>query len=497
MSNQIDKLKESNTIGKFKLLVKDSLFFGGLNAFTKFFSIFLTPILTRLLTKDQYGGMDILNPIIGIAATIIICGMDSAVGRFYYKTEDEEIRKKTISSGFIVQTTLAIIICSILFIYGENILKLYLGNSYRDIQKSYLNMISLIIFFAVPIRYAQNLLIWTYKRKQYLMLSAGYITLNFIGIIAAIYLSSDKVFGVFLGQVIPAIIFSILAIYYIKDEFSFSFDKRLLIEMLKYGAPLLIVAFIPALIPSLDRYTINKFFGLTEVASYGIGFRVASLIAIPIMSINTAIGPFIMALHKEKNANRLFNVLAYATIIIVSLLIMILVVLAPFLIKVFATEEYISSLIVVVPLAFYFLTEMLKSIGAVGIDLSMKTYWNLILYPIAIIFLYAILTILTKNFGIQGAAIALMISSLTNFIMFSYVGSKLYPFKYNLLKKVFVLSIGFFFAMLILIYGSTLYYLTTVFLLFIYVFIAIYLFLSKQDRQQILTFIQNRFLKKR
>ncbi|SMC79109.1 lipopolysaccharide biosynthesis protein [Pedobacter nyackensis] len=496
MSDQINKLRSSNTAGRFKLLMKDSFVFGGLSAFTKFFSLFLTPILTRLLTKDQYGSMDILNPIMGIAATVIICGMDSAVARFYYKTEEVAERKQIISNGFWVQIIVSLFVTSLLFFFKKPLLEWYLGDSYHPVQESYLNMIILIILFSAPIRYAQNLLIWIFKRKQYVILSVGYISSNFIGMIVAIYLYEDKVLGVFVGQVIPALFFAGIALFFIKDNLAFKINKEVLFPMLKYGAPLLIVAFIPALVPSLDRFMINKYLGLSQVATYGIGYRVASLIAIPIMSINTALGPFMLALHKEKNAEKLFNLLAYCIIIFISILIMGMVIVAPYIIKILATSAYLPGLIVVIPLSFYFLTEMLRSIGAVGIDLSMKTYWNLILYPIALLILFSLLTIMTKHFGIVGAANALMVSSLLSFLIFTFVGTQLYPFKYNLFKKVMVLVFAYAFSLLILnfghLLGNTLAFIT----LFTFVILSYNLFLTKAERSQIVSVIRTKFLNK-
>jgi len=496
MSVQIEKLKSSNTAGKFKLLMRDSFVFGGLNAFTKFFSLFLTPILTRLLSKDQYGNMDILNPIMGIVATVIICGMDSAVARFYYKTEEEDERRSIISNGFYVQLMIGVLVGSFLFVFKKPLLQWYLGNSYHSAQESYLNMIICIILLATPIRYAQNLLLWTFKRKQYIILSVGYITSNFIGIVTAIYLCHDKVLGVFMGQVIPAFIFAILGFIYIKNNLVLSINKTMLGYMLKYGAPLLLVAFIPALVPSLDRFMINKYLGLSDVASYGIGYRVASLIAIPIMSINTAMGPFMLALHKEEGAEKLFNLIAYAIIIIIAILIMGMVIISPFIVKTLATEAYLPGLIVVVPLSFYFLTEMLRSISAVGIDLSMKTYWNLILYPTSVLILYTLLYFLTPRFGIIGTANSLAISSLCSFVMFTFVGTRLYPFKYNVIKKVLMLLIGYFFAIIILCYGKMYYYFASVVALLTFVGVSYFIFLSSADREQLQSFVKNKWFSK-
>lgn len=496
MSSQANRLKSLSTLGKFKLLLKDSFFFGGLSAFTKFFSIFLTPILTRLLDKQQYGSIDILTPLIGIGATIVICGMDSAVGRFYYYKESDDYRKDVISNGFLIQIAMAALVSSVLFAFSEDILRFYLGDSYQAIQTINLKVIAILVFLLTPIKYAQNLLIWTYRRRQYLILSMGFVTFNFISIVTALYFIEDKVLSFFIGQLPPAFLFTLLSIYFIRKDFRFKVNKQLLFKMLYYGAPLVVVALVPALIPSLDRYFVNKSLGLSEVATYGLGFRIATLVAIPIMSINTALGPFIYAQYKEQNSDKLFDLLISLIIILISVFIMIVALFAPLLISLFATKAYLNSLVVIVPLGFYFLIDMLKSIGAVGIDLSMKTYWNLILYPISMVVLYLLLWFLTPLYGIVGTSTALAISATINFIIFSFTGMKLYKFRFSLLKKILTLVLCFATTNLI-VYTMTNFSLWVPLLIVLFFIIGCYFLLfNNNDRNKVQEMLKFKWAKK-
>lgn len=497
MKDQVEKLRNSNTWDKFRFLAKDSLVYGGLSALTKFFSIFLTPVLTGVLAKEEYGNMDILNPILATSATIIVFGMDSAVARFYYNTDDVVQRKLVVSNAFWTQIVVSGLILILLFLFKEEFLNLYLGVSNNNKQADILFIIMILIFFTTPIRFAQNLLRWTFKRKQFLILSIGFILVNFISIILSVKFMQDKLEAVYLGQVIPSVVFALLSLFFLRPHLVFKIETRLLRKMLIYGVPLVIVAFIPALVPAIDRYVINKHLGLEDVANYGIGYRIASFVGIPILSINTALGPFILSLYKEKDAERIFNLILNAVIIVISTLIMIISIMSPLFLNILASKDFSEGLLVVAPLCFYLLVEMQRTISSVGIDLSMKTYWNLILYPLSTIILYIILEILTPGLGIFGAANALMISGIINYILFTIVGTKLYPIKYNLVDKILVMLLAYGICLLNQFYLSDtalqglIAFLSSLFFLVL----SFYLLINKSDRLQVFERIKNQFRK--
>lgn len=449
MSNFLENLKNISTIEKVKFLIKDSIIYGGLNAITKVFSIFLTPMLARLLTKEEFGNMDILNPLLSIGATIIVFGMDSAVARFYYNTENPCEQKEIISNGFWFQIFIAVFFSSFLLVFNEEFLKFYLGSSYSLQQENFFNILILILIFSTPIRFAQNVLRWLFHRKQFLILSIGYVLANFFCITLFVFFFKNKLYSFYLAQLLPSLFFLFLSILYLKKYLIFKINISLMKKMLIYGSPLLIVAFIPSIVPALDKFAINKYLGLSEVANYGIGTRIASIVAIPILSINTAFGPFILGLYKEKEAQSLFNNLLSIIVVLLSVLVMILVMVSPYIIRIIATNSYLNGIIVIVPLCFYYLLEMQRSIGASGIDLSMKTYWNLILYPLSTGILYFFIILFTPKFGIFGTANALFVSALLNFIIFTYVASKLYPIRYEILNQTVLIFTGYLLALFI------------------------------------------------
>lgn len=482
-----------NTISVFKHLAKDSIIFGGLNALSKFFSIFLTPIFTTLLTKNEYGTMDLLNPFITISGTIIIFGLDSAIARFYYKTEFIGEKKQIISNGFWAQIFISIILVIIFYFTKSSILKFYFKQNYIESFDRYLFYISFIILLSTPIRFTQNLLIWTSERKKYVFLFTGYVGLNFLSIYILINNLENKLEAVFIGQLPAAIIFSIISIFTIRNHIKIKLDVNLLRKMFRYGAPLMLLALVPALIPALDRSFVSQYWGLDQVANYGLGFRIATLIAIPISSINTALGPFILSTYKDTNAEKLFNIVTYAIILFMSFFIILIIVMAPSIINILANSKYKYGIVVVAPLSFYFLLDMLKGLCASGIDLSMKTYWNLLLYPFTLIILYLLLFFLTPMYGIIGASLSIFISSLISFNLFTLVGRRVYKNNFNQFKISILVLVSFLIAFFLGINSeSPLFYYYGVALLLLYPTLFLYFIYTPGQRAFIFTLVKKK-----
>lgn len=422
-------------------------------------------------------------------------GMDGAIARFYYQTEDPIQRKQIISNGFWVQIFSSVLLVVLILFFKTFILTFYLKQNYDISQDLYLKVMSGVILLTTPIRFAQNLLIWTYEKRKYSILTGGFVVFNFASIVCSLYLFSDKLLAVFIGQLFPAVIFAILSCAFLYNYLQPMINWSLLKSMAKFGFPLVLLAFIPALIPALDRSFINRFCGLEEVANYGIGYRIATLVALPISSISTALGPFILGLHKEENAERLFNIVSYAIILLVGTLIILLVTLSPLIIKLLASKHYLPGIMVVAPLSFYFLLDMLKGICASGIDLSMKTYWNLILYPIGLLFLYITLATLTPLYGIIGAALALFLSAFTNFNLFTLVGRRLYPFKYNQIKMSFLVLFAFLMSFILSFnFESIYYYLYGVILLVFFPICSFFVFISRSQRESLKNLIRQQIV---
>src|SRR5262245_57121155 len=79
-------------------LASDSLIYGLSGTITRFITVFLVPLYTRVLTPNDYGVMSLVRNSTALVAMFASLALDSAAHRFYWDTEDEVERKSTIAS---------------------------------------------------------------------------------------------------------------------------------------------------------------------------------------------------------------------------------------------------------------------------------------------------------------------------------------------------------------------------------------------------------------
>ena len=85
-----NEIQEQTTNKRLKFLLKDSVLYGGANAFAKLFSIFTVPILTRVFSREGFGIIDGIGIFAALFTPIILMGMNSSIARFFYETDDED-----------------------------------------------------------------------------------------------------------------------------------------------------------------------------------------------------------------------------------------------------------------------------------------------------------------------------------------------------------------------------------------------------------------------
>ena len=121
-----------------------------------------------------------------------------------------------------------------------------------------------------------------------------------------VYLLSDNRYeGRFLGQLVPAILFFVVAQVYIFKHFDFKFkiDTNYLKYFFNYSLPLIPYRLSGILLTYVDSIIIAKIVGLTETGLYSIAYRIGMGILILHVSISQALEPKIMLLMNNYDDN--------------------------------------------------------------------------------------------------------------------------------------------------------------------------------------------------
>ena len=83
-----------------KVISRHSSIYGLSNILNRIVSFILLPVYTHYLTPADYGLMDLLYFTTAFIGMVLEMGINSAVSRFYFESEDQKKRNLIISTAF-------------------------------------------------------------------------------------------------------------------------------------------------------------------------------------------------------------------------------------------------------------------------------------------------------------------------------------------------------------------------------------------------------------
>jgi len=395
------------------------------------------PILTRILSVNDYGLMGLVTTTLFIAVAIVKFGMPNSIVRFY-----AEYRAKENLPSFIATTFLAVSAFAILA-GGTLILAIRaLSVFFRDQNLApLLSIASMLIVTGCLSDTLMSFLRAEQKTKLYNLFAIlrRYVTLAF-GIVFALYLVKG-VKGFFLGQLLSgAAILALLLLVFrkriqIRKE-HLSWD--ILKSSLMFGFPLVWAEFGHLILNYVDRYLIQFYLGAAPLGLYTAGYNLATHITeVLIYPINYAMTPVYMSIlvNKGEGETKEFFTKMFRYFMLLLLPVTLgSIAVGRDMISVLASEKYLESYTVLcyvlIGQAVYACTIILNS----GLFIRKKTYVlnNIMITTCAINVLINVLMV--PRFGIAGAAVATLVSYVMYACAVVYYSFREFSFRIDYLR---------------------------------------------------------------
>ncbi|HRY50720.1 MAG TPA: oligosaccharide flippase family protein [Candidatus Paceibacterota bacterium] len=409
---------------RLRFLAKDSILYGGAASFNKAFALLTFPVLARYLSVELYGFFDFLNVGVGLLAIIMVFGQDSAVARFFYDHKQDRPRQEIISQSLVFQFTLLVLVLLPLWFLANRVTTL-IGKP--GVSDWLVRLILLNVPFLVLINFSQNILKWTFSRTKFLIISIG-STVFTIGalLIGLIWFQFglNELFSLFL---VSRALFGLLGLWFCRQWLIWPEDWRFLKPLIYFALPYGIICTVSAFIPALERTFVVKYLDARDLGLFGAGAKIAVLISLPIQAFQVAWGPFSLAIHMEQNAHVTYNHALKVFTLSIVLLVMALTTVAEPVIQFLASSQYAGASIVVFPLAMGFALQGLSAIVSVGINLSKKSYVNLVSYAVYLLVSVVAIYSLIDGFGLLGVAWGSLFGRLAMSITESCMSWRVYP----------------------------------------------------------------------
>ena len=437
------------------------------NVFSTFVTFITLPIITRIISPDEFGIFNYTNSIKNFLFIVTSLSLNSFLLRYYFKLKNDEQKKilfGTIFTFLLVFSSVLLAIELFLFpllidyfsiqIAFDPFFKIMLINNYLEVA----GIIPLVIYRVKkqPINYLFLTLF-----KSLLSISMGLLLMIFY----------DKgILGRYLGILYPNIGFLLIYFLVLRNKIAFGINLEILKKGLRYSLPIVPAAFAAVAMSSIDKLMIERYMGVKDISLYAIGFSIGSAILILIRGFYLAIEPFIFENFNKNNFTSL--IVRYKAIFIyfVNFLGCFVIIFSKEIISFFVSEAYHNSH-VVIP---FIVTSCIFRGAQIVVDTTLYALEKTKYHPI-IVFSGLFINFLGNLFlvpliGILGAAISSLIAFWSLYIISIYVTKKFIDVNWMSLK----ISIYIATSCLISSFISNAYYInaiTTIIIKFIYLII--------------------------
>ncbi len=387
-----------------RLFIENFLVYGLGNVLSKVISLIFLPIVTRLIPDTTYYGIaDLSSVVVSFFSTIILMGMYDAMFRMFFEKEEEEYKKKVCSNAIFVVLVNSLAVALLFYILKVHLAKIFFGDEMFVNILNITNLTIIISSLGSVIKAPTRML-----NKQKIFVAANLVSsLMGYSIAIPLLLRKNYLYALPLSTLISssALLLSFLMLN--RKWFDLrQIDKKLIIELLKIGIPLVPTFIIYWIFSSTDRIMISKIIGNDYVGIYGVGARVASISQFIYVAFASGWQYFAFSTMKDKDYVKVLSqTFEYLGIISFN----VFLVLMPFSQKIFEilfTGDYVKAFVVFPYLFLSPLLLMLFQVSSTQFLVIKKT-----IYVSSLLFLGAIMNILfnfifIKTLGIEGAAIA-------------------------------------------------------------------------------------------
>lgn len=397
-----------------KFFVHYSHFLTG-SALVQMLGLVSFPIITRVLSVEQYGILGLVTTTMFVMLCFAKAGLSDGIIRFYKQCSESPEKLTEFSSTVVVRGLILSFSVAILFVLVFpsvsgliNVAPEY--NKYFMIMGGYLLIRPLNIIVLNILRVAE-------KTVMYNAVNLGAKVLSIaLSLILLIFVIGDF-YGYFVGLVIAEVVVLLFLFSWFTKKHKVrlkAVSGPLAMNLMKFGAPLLISELSYLLLTYVDRYMLMAYMGEGALGIYSVGANLASYVNDLIMfSLSYAVLPIYIGIYekegREKTEAFLSKCLNY-------LLIAVMAVFAGYaatiedLLSILASEKYLAaaSFSPIILLGSFFLG--MNSVLRAGLYLKKDTVSILAIMISSLVLNVVLNLFMIPAYGVTGAAISQLIS---------------------------------------------------------------------------------------
>jgi len=430
---------------RYKRLGKNSIIVFLGNAGSKIIGILMLPFYTHYLSTSGYGTYDIINTYSVVLLPFVTCCIADSIFIF---PKDKSILDKTkyYTSGlYFCFTSLSLVL---LISY---LIKLLSPSSFIG---TYIWWIVGLTFSTFTLNYVQQFTRSIDKMIVYSLTGIVYVLA--IAIFSILLLPTYNLSGYLIALILSSLIASIFAVVssvsykYFK---LFSFDKSHLLELLKYGIPLIPNTVMWWLVDGINRPIMMNEIGTEAIGIYAIANKMPGFLSMIFVVFSNAWGISMLEEFEKPDFNQFFNKTMKVLVFVVAIGSAFMITGSKLIVSVLASEEFYDAWhyvpVLILGVMFQYISTLVG--GVFMAERKSKYFFYSSIWGAVTSVVLTLLLI--KSYGLMGVCIAVTLSFLIMAIVrvkfawkhINLLDTKYYLFTTTILtiqSVIYILNIG-------------------------------------------------------
>lgn len=414
---------------------KAFLSFGLASGIEKLLGFIILPIYTRQFNKVEYGVIDMVTTVIGVATIFGLLQLETSLQRYYYEYTGIK-RKLLITNIYIWIGIFSALIGTLIFCLASIIsLKLFKTDQYAGLLRiaaiqlplSNLSMLGLLL-----LRYNKD------NIKFLTVIISKVVFSLFFVFLFVIYLKLGLQ-AVFYAQVCSLFITTLIVTFFVRANFLWKYSKRISYKTFKYALPQMPAGIGSMVVGQANRFFMLGYLTLAAIGIYSVSIRIASTIQL----VNTAFmltwAPFMHAQFKKQNNKVVFANVFPIIVAVTFLFVCVISLFSQEMVKLLVTKEFYNSYKYIGGLALFFSFNIIKEAIDIGPKIKEKTKFLSFTFFLSVIINLSSLFIFIRYFQIEGVVFSMIITNLFLIIISWIISNRLYYIPFSIAKFIILI----------------------------------------------------------
>lgn len=374
-------------------------------------SMLTVPVATRILSPEEYGKSSLFTLFQSLFLIIGLLGIDQGYVRYY---NNKEIDKNNLFINCLYLPMAFAFILIIICLFFTNTISTFLfGSVEKGLMIAFCCFIPVLLlnrFFLLQIR-------MSLRGKTYSLLNITSQIINFLTLLLFLFFYEKTFRSIVYSTIIGMIINTFIIFLFCDKSFlksSFSFSKKLQIDLLRFSLPLVPASLLSWLLNSFDKVGLRSWSSFEELGLYAAAFKIVALLNVFQSIFSTAWIPVAYKWYEDKVPNKKFEQVSTIVLAVMVCLFSFIVVFRD-VIMLFLGSEFRNTSKIFVFLLFVPVMYTVSETTSLGIGFSKKTMYSLYVSIIAVILNIVGNYFLIPVYGAEGAAISTCISYIVFF----------------------------------------------------------------------------------